>query len=222
MNPLGRALLVAARELFAERAHPDGLAAALTFTGMLVLIESLAFGPGRAKAPDVASGVYWIAVLFAAVLVAARSFDRDLEDDAIDAVIALPGGRDALYAGKVLALGAVLLIVGAAAGLFSFFLLDLDIALGGHLLVVALLGVMALPPVVVLTSVIALRVRARAAVVPILSFPMLVPQLVAASQGTAAALTGDGPAALAWAGLLAAFTFVYGVLGLTIVPAAIE
>jgi heme exporter protein B len=222
LNPLGRALLVAARELFAERAHPDGLAAALTFTGMLVLIESLAFGPGRAKAPDVASGVYWIAVLFAAVLVAARSFDRDLEDDAIDAVIALPGGRDALYAGKVLALGAVLLIVGAAAGLFSFFLLDLDIALGGHLLVVALLGVMALPPVVVLTSVIALRVRARAAVVPILSFPMLVPQLVAASQGTAAALTGDGPAALAWAGLLAAFTFVYGVLGLTIVPAAIE
>ena len=222
MNPLGRALLVAARELFAERANPDGLAAALTFTGMLVLLESLAFGPGRAKAPDVASGVYWIAVLFAAVLVSARSFDRDLEDDAIDGVIALPGGRDALYAGKVLALGAILLIVGTAAGLFSIFLLDLDIALGGHLLVVALLGVIALPPVVVLTSVIALRVRARAAVVPILSFPMLVPQLVAASQGTAAALTGDGPAALAWAGLLAAFTFVYGVLGLTIVPAAIE
>jgi len=43
-----RALLVAARELFAERAHPDGLAAALTFTGLVVLLESLAFGPGRA------------------------------------------------------------------------------------------------------------------------------------------------------------------------------
>ena len=222
MNPLGRALLVAARELFAERAQPDGLAAALTFTGMLVLLESLAFGPGRAKEPDVASGVYWIAVLFAAVLVSARSFDRDLEDDAIDGIIALPGGRDALYAGKVLALGAVLLIVAAAAGVFSIFLLDLDVALGGHLLVVALFGVIALPPVIVLTSVIALRVRARVAVVPILSFPMLVPQLVAASQGTAAALGGDGSAALAWAGLLAAFTFVYGLLGLTIVPAAIE
>ncbi len=222
MSPFGRALLVATRELFAERAHPDGLAAALTFTGMLVLLESLAFGPGRAKASDVASGVYWIAVLFAAVLISARSFDRDLEDDAIDGVIALPGGRDALYAGKVLALGAILLIVAAAAGVFSIFLLDLDIALGGHLLVVALLGVIALPPVVVLVSVIALRVSARVAVVPILSFPMLVPQLVAATQGTAAALTGDGPAALAWAGLLAAFTFVYAVLGLTIVPAAIE
>ena len=222
MNALDRALLVAMRELFAERRHPDGLAAAVTFTGMLVLIESLAFGPGRAREPDVASGVFWIAVLFAAVLVSARSFDRDLEDDAIDAVIALRGGREALYAGKVLALIGILALVAVATGVFSILLLDLVIALPGHLVLVALLGVIALPPVVVLASVIALRVRARIAVVPILSFPMLVPQLVAATQGAAASLAGDAAAALSWAGLLAAFALVYGVLGLTIVPAAIE
>ena len=222
MNALDRALLVTARELFAERAHPDGLAAALTFTGMLVLLESLAFGPGRARQPDIASGVFWIAILFAAVLVSTRSFDRDLEDDAIDAVIALPGGREALFAGKVLAQGGLLVIVSAAAGIFSVFLLDLEVALPWHLLAVVGLGVIALPPVVVLTSVLALRVRARGAVVPILMFPMLVPQLVAASQGTTAALSGDGTLALGWAGLLAAFALVYGVLGLTIVPAAIE
>lgn len=217
-----RVLLVAARELFAERRHPDGVAAAITFTGMLVLIESLAFGPGRARQPDVASGVFWIAVLFAAVLVSTRSFDRDLEDDAIDAVIAMPGGREALYAGKALALGVVLLLVSAAAGVFSLFLLDLDIALPWHLVLLGLVGVVALPPVVVLVSLIALRVRARIAVVPVLAFPMLVPQLVASTQGAAAALTGDAASAFAWTGLLAAFAFVYGVLGLTIVPAAIE
>src|SRR5205809_5066810 len=144
MSAPQRALLIAARELFAERAHPDGLAAALTFTGMLVLIESLAFGPGRARQPDVASGVFWIAVLFAAILVSTRAFDRDLEDDAIDAVIALPGGREALYAGKTLALGLVLLLVAAAAGLFSMFLLDLDIALPMHLVLVGVVGVIAL------------------------------------------------------------------------------
>ena len=38
----------------------------------------------------------------------------------------------------------------------------------------------------------------------------------------AAALTGDATAALAWAGLLASFAVVYTVIGLTIVPAAIE
>ncbi len=219
---IGRMRLIALRELAAERRHPDGLAAALTFTGMLVLLESLAFGPGRARQPDIASGVFWIAMLFAAVLVSTRSFDRDLEDDAIDAVIALPGGREALFAGKVLALGGLLVIVAAAAGIFSVFLLDLDPVLPWHLLAVVGLGVIALPPVVVLTSVLALRVRARVAVVPILTFPMLVPQLVAASQGVSAALSGDGATALGWAGLLAAFALVYGVLGLTIVPAAIE
>jgi heme exporter protein B len=217
-----RILLVTFRELFAERRHPDGLAAAITFTGMLILIESLAFGPGRARQPDVASGVFWIAVLFAAILVSTRAFDRDLEDDAIDAVIALPGGREALYAGKTLALVLILLLVAAFAGIFSMFLLDLEIALPIHLALIGIVGVIALPPVVVLVSLIALRVRARIAVVPVLSFPMLVPQLVATTQGATAALSGDAPSAVAWTGLLVAFALVYGVLGLTIVPAAIE
>jgi heme exporter protein B len=222
MSAPARALLIATRELLAERAHPDGLAAALTFTGMLVLLESLAFGPGRAREPDVASGVFWIAILFAAMLVTQRSFDRELEDDAIDAVIALPSGRDALFAGKVLALGLLMLIVGVAAGTFSIFLLDLDVALPGHLAFVTLLGIVALAPVMIVNNVVALRVRARVALVPILSFPMLVPQLVAASQGSAAALAGDASVALSWGALLIAFAFVYAVLGLTIVPAAIE
>jgi len=222
MSAPQRALLIAARELFAERAHPDGLAAALTFTGMLVLLESLAFGPGRAREPDVASGVFWIAILFAAMLMTQRSFDRELEDDAIDAVIALPGGRDALFAGKAFALGLLMVIVGVAGGALSIFLLDLEIALPGHLAFVVLLGLVALAPVIVVKNVDALRVRARVAVVPILSFPMLVPQLIAASQGSAAALAGDAAVALSWGALLAAFAFVYAVLGLTIVPAAIE
>lgn len=219
---LDRALLVTMRELFAERRQPDGLAAAITFTGMLVLLESIAFGPGRAREPDVASAVFWIAVIFAAILVSMRSFDRELEDDALDAVLALDGGRDALYAGKAMALGVILAIVATVAGTLSIFLLDLDIALPLHLAGIAVLGVVALPPVVVLTSLLALRVRARVAVVPILTFPLLVPQLIAGTQGTAAALTGDAAAATGWAGLLAAFALVYAVLGLTIVPAAIE
>ena len=213
---------MARRELVAERNQPDGLAAALTFTGALVLLESLAFGPGRASQPDVASGVFWIAVLFAAIFVSTRSFDRDLEDDAIDAVLALPGGRAAIYAGKMAALGVVLAIVAVVAVALSIFLLDLEAALPWHLALVLVLGVMALLPVSVLGSVLALRVRARVALVPILTFPLLVPQLVAATQGMSAALSGAPNEALAWSGLLAAFALVYSVLGLTIVPAAIE
>jgi len=222
LNALDRALLVAARELAAERRHPDGFVAALTFTGLLVLMESLAFGPGQARQPGVASALYWIAILFAATLVATRSFDRELEDDAIDAVLVLDGGREALYAGKLIAIAIVLAIVALAAALLSLVLLDLGVALAGHLVLVGVLGILALPPVIVLVTLLALRVRARVALVPILSFPILMPQLVACTQGAAAALTGDASASLGWAGILAAFALVYGVLGLTIVPAAIE
>ncbi len=222
MSATRRALLVARRELDAERRQPDGILSALTFAGLLVLLESLAFGPVRAHEPEIASAVFWIAIVFAAVLVVSRSFDRELEDDAIDAVLALEGGRDALYAGKVLALAAIMAIIAVAAGIFSLFLLDLDVELAAHLVLVTILGVVALPPVVVLVSLIALRVRARVVIIPVLAFPMLVPQLLAATAGASAALSGDGSAALGWSGLLASFALVYAVLGLTIVPAAIE
>lgn len=222
MTALRRAWLVAAREMRAERRQMDGMVAALTFMAVLVLLESLVVGPAVAREGRVAAALFWIALLFAAIVSATRSFDRELEDDAIDAVVALPGGRDALYAGKLLALTAELGVVAAVGGLLSIVLLDLGVPLAGHLAIAALLGVLALPPVVVLDVALALRLRARAALVPILALPVLVPQLLASTNAAAAALSGDAGTSLSWSGLLLALALVYAVLGLTIVPAAIE
>ena len=219
---MNRIALVAARELRAERRQPDGIVAATTFIAVLVLLESLVVGPVIARDADVAAALFWIALAFATILTTMRSFDRELEDDALDALVALPGGRDALFGGKVLALTAMLLLVAAVGGILSLVLLDLPLALPIHLAIVVLFGVVALPPVVIVDVILALRLRARAALVPILALPVLVPQLVAATRGTSAALVGDDVGALSWAGLLFAFAVVYAVLGLTIVPAAIE
>lgn len=216
------AWLVAARELRADARHPDGVATAVTFMGALVLIESLVVGPQVARETAVAPALYWIALLFAAIVVTTRSFDRELADDALDAVLALPGGRDALYAGKLLALAATLAVVGATGGVLQIALLDLDVALPGHALVATALGVIALPAVVVLDVALTLRLRARAALVPILAAPVLVPQLVAATNAVAMALAGDAPGSLAWSGLLLAISLVYAVLGLTIGGTAME
>ena len=217
-----RIRLVVAREARAERGQPDGLIGASTFIAVLIFVESLTIGPLAASHPATAAALYWIAMAFATILIASRSFDRELEDDAIDAVLVLPGGRDALYAGKVLALTAILALVAAIGGLLELVLLPIVIVEPLLLGLVVLAGVLALPPIVVLTVVLALRLRARGALVPILALPMLVPHLVAATYGAAAAADGNGAAALGWAGLLVAFALVYSVLGLTIVPAALE
>lgn len=222
MRTLRRALLVAGREASAERRQPDGLVAALTFTAALIFIESLAVGPGEARRPAIASALFWIALLFSALFAASRSFDRELEDDAVDALLALEGGRDALYLGKVLALTGLLAIVAAAGGVLALVVLDLEVASAERLALTLAAGVLALPPVVVLDTLLALRLRARGVLVAILALPLLVPMLLAATQGTASALTGETVAWAGWTGLLVAFAIVYGVLGLTIVPAATE
>ncbi len=219
---LARMWRIASREALAERGQPDGLVAAVTFVATLILVESLAVGPLAAGQPPVAAALFWIAMAFAAILATTRSFDRELEDDAIDAILALPGGRDALYGGKVIALTGLLAFVALVGGLLSLVLLSLAIALPVHLVLVIVAGVFGLAPVVVLFVTLALRLRARAALVPILALPVLVPQLVAATNGTAAAVSGDAAGALGWCGLLVAFALVYSVLGLTIVPTALE
>lgn len=217
-----RIRIVAARESLAERGQPDSLIGAVTFVATLILVESLAVGPLAASQPAIASAIFWIAMAFAAILATSRSFDRELVDDALSAVLALPGGRDAIYAGKAVALTALLALVAIVGGAISLVLLSLDIALPGHLALVAIAGVLALPPVVVLFVVLALRLRSRGALVPILVLPVLVPQLVAATNGSAAAASGDAAGAMGWTGLLVAFALVYSVLGLTIVPTALD
>jgi len=134
----------------------------------------------------------------------------------------LPGGRDALYAGKAMALTAILALVAVVGGALELVLLPITVGAPLFLGLVVLAGVVALPPIIVLTVVLALRLRARGALVPILALPMLVPHLVAATYGAAAAADGNTVAALGWCGLLVAFALVYWVLGFTIVPAALE
>jgi heme exporter protein B len=214
--------LVAVRELRAERRQPDGVVAAVTFIAVLVLIESLVVGPQIARDASVAAALFWLALAFATILATMRSFDRELEDDALEGLVALPGGRDALFGGKVLALTIVLGLVAAVGGILSLVLLDLTVALPVQLIVVTGLGVAALPPVVILDVILALRLRARAALVPILALPVLTPHLLAASHGSAAALSGDATGAWAWSALLAAIAIVYVVLGLSVVPAALD
>ena len=217
-----RAWLVAAREARAEVRQPDGIVAGVTFMAVLVLLESLIVGPQTARQAAVAPALYWIALLFAAIVATTRSFDRELEDDAIDAVLALPGGADALYAGKLVALAGSLIVIAVVGGLLEVIFLDLAVPLPLHLAVATFLGVLALPPVVVLDVALTLRLRARAALVPILALPVLVPQLVAGANAVSAALAGDPFGSLAWSGLLFAAGLAYAAVGLLLVPAAVE
>lgn len=220
---LRRSWLVAERELLAERAQPDGLAAAVGLTAILIFVESLLVGPAMVAAnPAIASALLWIAVALGAILAITRSFDRELEDDALEGVLALPGGADALYAGKVIAATLLLALVAIAGTALTVLLLDLKVALPGHLALVTLTGALAIPPLVTLYVAISLRLRARALLVPLLAIPALVPQLIAASAGTAAAAGGDAAGSLAWCALLLASGLVSAAAGLTIGPAAIE
>ncbi len=208
---VGRAFAVAGKDLLAEGRSRAGLLSVVFFAAISLLLFGFALGPDVQALSDAGAGVIWIAIFFSGILIFSRSYQVELEGGAIEALLGYPGSRRSIFAGKVLAnlvlMGLVeVILLPMAAVLFHVPLLD---SLGG---VVATLFFGTLGFVVLGTfyAAISSRSRAREVLLPLLLFPMLVPLLLGAVQGTSAFLAGDAMGyGGAWIRLLVAFDLIF-------------
>lgn len=206
-----RAWTVARKDLLAEGRARSNLLAVLLFAATALLLFAFAFGPDAADLRGAGPGVIWLTILLSGVLVFNRSYQIELEGGAIDPLLTYPGSRRSIYVGKFAANAAILLIVEAfvlplAAVLFHVPLLD---GLAGVVAIV-LAGTVGFAALGTLYAAISSRSRARDVLLPLLLFPMLIPLLLAAVQGTTAFLEGDAMGyGGAWLRLLAAFDLIF-------------
>ena len=147
---------------------------------------------------DLASGVLWVTVLFAAMLGLNRLFVAEEEQGGFDGFLLAPIDRTSLYVAKALALLTYLAIVELiAVPAFAILLLEPSLwpALPG-LMLVLLLGDLGICVVGALVSAIGIRTRARDLIVPLLALPLLIPVVIASAEATAPLLAADGAEAL--------------------------
>src|SRR5574341_826968 len=104
-------LSIAAKDLRAELRTKEAMNASLSFALVILLLFSFAFDPTAEQTREMSGGLLWLAFAFAGALILNRSFARELPNDCLDALIASPVSRAALYFGKCLANLALLLIV---------------------------------------------------------------------------------------------------------------
>ena len=153
----------------------------------------------------------WLATLFSGVLAFNRSYQLELENNALDALLQYPGPRWVLFAGKLLGnlifvglMIVVVLVVGAVLFQISW---PRD---GWGLAAIITLGMIGFVVMGTFYAAIASRVRAREVLLPLLLFPMLVPVLLAATTGSKAILAGDlMHESGAWIKLLAAYDVLF-------------
>jgi heme exporter protein B len=175
------------------------------------------FGLDRASLEgDLAAGVLWVTLLFAAVLGINRLFASEEEEGGFDGFLLAPVDRTAMLAAKAAALFLYLLAVElVAVPAFAILLLGPDPwqALP-ELLAVLVLADAGIAFTGTLVAGLAVRARARELLVPLLALPLLIPLLIGAARATEPLLLRAGAEALPgrWLAVLGLYDLVFGLL----------
>jgi heme exporter protein B len=165
---------------------------------------------------DLASGVLWVTLLFAAVLGINRLFVADAEQGGFDGFLLAPVDRSALLVAKVLTLLAYLFALElVAVPAFALLLLapSLGHALPGLLAPLAL-GDLGIALIGTLVAALAVRTRARDLLGPLLGLPLLVPLVIGAARASSPLLSvahSAGPPAR-WLATLAVYDLLVGLI----------
>jgi heme exporter protein B len=199
------------KDLTAERRTKANFNAVVFLAALILLLFGFALGPDQAALRSVAGGVLWLTVLFSGVQSFNRSYEQELENGALETLLLYPGDRRSIFAGKLLANLAFVLLVEAVLIPAAALLYDIPVwGVMGPLAVVLFLGTLGFVTLGTFYSAMASRLRAREVLLPLLLFPMLIPLLVGAVQATGAILAGDAMGQSgSWIRLLVVFDVIF-------------
>jgi heme exporter protein B len=174
---------------------------------------------------NLASGVLWVTLLFAAVLGINRLFVADDEQGGFDAFLLSPADRSALLIGKAIALLAYLVVVEVVT-VPAFALLLLGVGLGQalpDLLAVLALADIGVAAIGTLVGALAVRTRARDLLGPLLSLPLLVPIVIAAAKASTPLFASPAAAMPAhWLLILGLYDLVFAVIAFALFDFLLE
>ena len=177
-------------------------------------------------AGELAAGVLWVTLLFAAVLAIGRLFVAEREQGGFDGFLLAPVDPTAMLVAKAAVLLVFLVAVElVAVPAFAILLLGPSPwgALPG-LIAVLLLADIGVAVIGTVVGALGAQARARELIVPIISLPLLIPVVIAAARATSPLLLEGGAGALPgrWLGILALYDLVFGLVALAIFDFLLE
>ena len=209
-------LAIARKDLLAEWRDRESVTVMFYFAFLVLFLFSFALGGDRALIRGASSGLLWLAFVFTSALGLARSIQGELENDCLDGLLLYPAQREAIYLGKLC--GNFIMILTVEMVIFPLFavLYNMDLwAQLPKLLVIAVPATLGFVAAGTLLSAMTAGLRAREAMLPFLLFPLIIPLILSAVNGTEVVLRGE-PFRLAvpWLKLMVAFDLVFLVASL--------
>ena len=175
---------------------------------------------------ELAAGILWVTLLFAALLGIGRLFVAEREEGGFDGFLLAPVDRTALFVAKALLLFAFLAAVEVLV-VAAFAILLLGPSPWGAvpgLVVILLLADAGLAVIGTLVGALAIRTRARDLLVPLLGIPLSLPLVIAGARASSPLLARDGAGALEarWLLILGLYDLVFGLLAYAIFDFLLE
>jgi heme exporter protein B len=175
---------------------------------------------------ELAAGVLWVTLLFAAVLAIGRLFVAEREQGGFDGFLLAPVDRTAMLLAKAAVLLCFLVAVEIVA-VPAFAILLLGPSPWGalpELIAVLALADVGIAVIGTLVGALGVQARARELIVPIMTLPLLLPVAIAAARATSPLLLEAGAAGLPgrWVAVLALYDLVFGLVALAIFDFLLE
>ncbi len=197
------------KDLRLEWRSRDAVTGMLFFSLLVVVVFSLSFDPTAAVSRQIAGGILWMVLLFAATTALNQSWNREQRNGVLDAQRLAPASAAALFLGKALANFLFVTVVEIIlAPLFVIFYNLHPLGDSRLLLLVMPLGTWALVANGTFFAALGLRTRNRELMLPLILFPISIPALLAMVQATTNILTGEFEPNL-WIKLLLGYDIVF-------------
>jgi heme exporter protein B len=202
------------KELLVELRTLESVPAMSLFAVTTFVVFHFALNRGSVEG-DLAAGILWVTLLFAAILGVNRLFVADAEQGGFDALLLAPVDRGALLIAKLVTLLTYLIVLELVA-VPAFSLLLLGSSLGAalpDLLAPLALGDLGVAVIGTLVAALAVRTRARDLLGPLLALPLFVPIVIGSARASAPLLSAhaSGPAAR-WLLTLGLYDLVFGLI----------
>ena len=207
------AALVAGRDLRVEARSRVTVQQVGPFALLVLILFAFALDPARQTLERATPGLYWVTVLFSALLAVARSAALDEAEGVRDALRLSALEPAGVFCGKALAVAAELLALEALLGFGVIILYGAEPAGVGLLVATCVAATVGVAATGTLYGALVSGLRVRETLLPLLLLPVLAPVLIGATRAFEAALGGAPADGWPWCGLLAVFAILYSVAG---------
>ncbi|MGH9183860.1 MAG: heme exporter protein CcmB [Acidimicrobiales bacterium] len=182
------------------------------FAVLVLVLFAFALEPDRGVLARAAAGLFWVAVLFSAVLAVQRSHTLESSEEIRDALRLSGLDPAGIFLGKAAAVAVQLAVLEVVLGAGVVLLYEVDPTALGTLATTAAVATVGLAAAGTLYGVLVAGLRVRETLLPLLLLPVVAPVLIAATRASEPALGATVPLGVAtgqWLGLLGVFAVVY-------------